>query len=150
KENKHKEESAKIINSDQLSPQVFEVQNTKKEKEEYKESQGSNKLKSDKKSFVLAIISFLVVIIIFLLALQLKLLHNSFKTKIDMVKVMCLLTILICIEGLVMSTIFNKENKASDMTRNDKDIDSSPNEMEAISNLTINNEVYYLQGETYN
>lgn len=149
-ENKHKEEAAECINSNQLSPKVFEAQNSNIEKEEKKESQGSNILKADKKSYILAIISFLIGIIIFLLALELKLLHNSFKTKIDMVKVMCILTILLAIEGLVMTTIFNKENKVSDMAKEEKDIDPSSNEMEAISNLSTYNESYYLQGEAYN
>lgn len=110
-ESKQKQEPAKVIDSDHSIPQVFETQYPKKDKEDDKERQNSSKLKSNKKSYVLTIISLLIGIIMFLLALELKLLHNSFRTKIDMVKLMCFLTILICLEGLVMSIIFNKEKK---------------------------------------
>lgn len=60
---------------------------------------------------MLVLISLLIGIIIFLFVIELKLLHNSFKAEIDMVKLMCFLTVLICIEGLVISMIFNKEKK---------------------------------------
>lgn len=64
-----------------------------------------------KKSLILAFISFMASVFIFIIAFRLKLFHNSFGVKVDMIKIMCFIIIAGCLEGLIISKLFNKKNK---------------------------------------
>ncbi|WMJ85487.1 FHA domain-containing protein [Anaerocolumna sp. MB42-C2] len=63
------------------------------------------------KIYTLASVSVFVGVLTFIFALQLKLLHNSFGTHIDMLKLICCIIIISSIEVFIFMKLFDKNNK---------------------------------------
>lgn len=78
-----------------------------------------------KKSYILALISILSVFLLFIIVLRLGLLHNSFGTQIDLIKLLCFIIVTACLEGLFMSKIFHKDNKISKIIPDTRTFDIS-------------------------
>ncbi len=64
-----------------------------------------------RKTYLLAGLSFLCGIIIFLLAIQLKLMHNSFGTHIDNIKLFSCILVIGCAEAYVLVKLFDTKYK---------------------------------------
>lgn len=75
------------------------------------------------KTYLLAALSITSEVALVILAIQMKLLHNSFGTKIDMVKLLCSLVIIGMLELLVLTRLFDKKNQITRMELNIEYID---------------------------
>jgi hypothetical protein len=67
------------------------------------------------KTYLLAILSISLSGILFIIALMLGLLHNTFKTQLDPIKVICFLVILGSIEVYLLCKLFQDSNKITKM-----------------------------------
>lgn len=62
-----------------------------------------------KRTYLIGAVAALLGLVVFLLAFKLKLLHNSFGTRLDVMKVLCFLVIIVSMEWLIISKAFKKD-----------------------------------------
>lgn len=74
----------------------------------------------EKSSYIIGILSVIAISIIFIASFKSKLLYNSFGTQIDIVKLVCLIIIMACIEGLVLSKVFHKDRRVAKAVEREK------------------------------
>lgn len=67
------------------------------------------------KTFILAGVSIIAGVVLFLAALQLKLLHNTFGTHIDVIKFFSCILILGCLETYIFLKLFDSRNKLTNI-----------------------------------
>lgn len=79
-------------------------------------------LSYSKKSYIFAGISIFACLIIFAIAFQQRLVHNTFGLKVDTVKLLCLILIIISVEGLILSKLFQKDKKVTKYVKEEKSI----------------------------
>ncbi len=98
-----------------------------------------------RKTFIMAGISIISGIIMFILAFQLKILHNSFGTHIDTVKLFCSILIIGCVEVYIITKLFDQKYKLTRMETNIEYIEQSREEGHGIERNAVAG--YGIQGE---
>ena len=86
-----------------------------------------------RKTYLLAILSIVAQMILFIIALVLKLMHNTFRTELDPIKVFCFLLILVLVEVYILFKLFQDSNKITKMISTIKYENNKLNEKESFS-----------------
>ena len=87
----------------------------------------------DRTTYIYAGISILSGIALISVALRLKLLHNTFGTQLDIIKVICCLLMICCAEVFIMTKIFDKKNRNTRMETNTQYIEQTREEVQLVN-----------------
>ncbi len=102
----------------------------------------------DRKTYILAGIYILGGLTMFSVAIQQKLLHNSFGTHLDMVKVLCCILMVCSAEVFLLSRLFDKKKRVTRMETNIEYVDQYKEEVHSLDkNRDSSHSIIYNQEE---